>query len=69
IVLMASSEYTNNEIERVLQISGETITKWRNRYTANEKELAKTEEESPRKLRKAIEKVRHTPIGYHSDDK
>ena len=57
IVLMASSGYTNNEIERKLQISGETITKWRNRYASNEKELASTEEENPRKLRKAIEKV------------
>ena len=57
IVLMASSEYTNNEIERELQVSGEMITKWRNRYAANEKELATTEEENPRKLRKAIEKV------------
>ena len=57
IVLMASCGYSNNEIERKLRISGETITKWRNRYAANEKELATIEEETPRKLRKAIEKV------------
>jgi len=57
IVLMANSGYTNNEMERELQISGETITKWRNRYAANEKELATVEEENPRKLRKVIEKV------------
>jgi len=57
IVLMANSGYSNNEMERKLQISGETITKWRNRYAANEKELATIEEENPRKLRNAIEKT------------
>jgi len=57
IVLLANNGYSNNEIERKLQISGETITKWRNRYAANEAELSTTEEENPRKLRKAIEKV------------
>ena len=57
IVLMAGAGYSNNEIERKLAISGETITKWRNRYGANKKELAKTEEENPRKLRNKIEKV------------
>jgi len=57
IVLMAGKGYSNNEIERILAISGETITKWRNRYAANEKELSKIEEENPRKLRNNIEKV------------
>ena len=57
IVLLASKGYTNNEIERTLTISGETITKWRNRYAANEIELTKTEEENPRKLRSIIEKI------------
>ena len=57
IVLMASNGYSNNEIERKLQISGETITKWRNRYAANEKELATIEEENPRILRNTIEKT------------
>jgi putative transposase len=57
IVLMASRGYTNNDIERMLMISGETITKWRNRYASNENEFAKTEEENPRKLRSNIEKV------------
>lgn len=57
IVLLASNGYSNNEMERFLKISGETITKWRNRYAAKEKELAKTEEENPRKLRSNIEKV------------
>ena len=41
----------------MLQIAGETITKWRNRYAANENELAKTEEDNPRKLRSVIEKI------------
>jgi putative transposase len=57
IVLKASEGMSNNEIERTLSISGETVTKWRNRYAENETELAKTEEENPRKLRNKIEKV------------
>lgn len=57
IVILASQGHSNNELERRLCISGETITKWRNRYAANEKELLKIEEENPRKLRSAIEKV------------
>ena len=57
IVLMASQGLSNNEIERQLQISGETITKWRNRYAAKEKELTTVEVENPRKLRNAIEKT------------
>ena len=57
IVLLASKGYSNNDIERMLMISGETITKWRNRYAANENELRKTEEENPRKLRSNIEKI------------
>ena len=57
IVLLASKGYSNNEIERMLKISGETITKWRNRYVANENELRKVEEETPRKLRSNIEKI------------
>jgi putative transposase len=57
IVLMASKGYSNNKIERMLSISGETITKWRNRYAANEPELTKIEVENPRKLRSTIEKV------------
>ena len=57
IVLMANDGLSNNDIERILLISGETITKWRNRYATNETELLKTEEENPRKLRSKIEKV------------
>ena len=41
----------------MLKLSGETITKWRNRYAANESELCKTEKENPRKLRSVIEKI------------
>lgn len=57
IVLLSNSGYSNNDIERMNEYSGEVITRWRNRYAASEKELAKTEEESPRKLRSVIEKV------------
>ena len=47
----------NNEIERTMKIDSEMVTLWRNRYVAAEKELAITEEENPRKLRKVIEKL------------
>lgn len=57
IVLLANKGCTNNEIERELMINGETVTKWRNRYAANENEFKKVEEENPRKLRNSIEKV------------
>ena len=57
IVLLASEGYSNNDIERMRKIHGETITKWRNRYAANENELKKIEEENPRKLRSLIEKI------------
>ena len=57
IVLMASSGKSNNEIERILKIRGETVTKWRNRFAGNAIELAKLEEENPLKLRSSIEKV------------
>ena len=57
IILLASQGNSNNKIERMLNIHGETVTKWRNRYAGAEKELALTEEENPQKLRSAIEKV------------
>jgi putative transposase len=57
IILLASKGKSNNEIERTMQIGGEMITLWRNRFAAAENELAKTEAENPRKLRSVIEKL------------
>jgi len=57
IVLLASDGYSNNDIERMIELSGEAISRWRNRYATNEKELEKTEEENSRKLRSVIEKI------------
>ena len=57
IILQASQGYSNNAIEGILEIHGETITKWRNRYASAEQELALIESENPRKLRSLIEKT------------
>lgn len=57
IVLLANSGETNNSIERKLSISGETVTKWRNRYAKSHEEVIRIETESPRKLRSAIESI------------
>jgi len=57
IILLASKGKSNNEIERTMQIGGEMITLWRNRFAAAENELALTEAENPRKLRSVIEKL------------
>lgn len=55
IVLLANSGESNNSIEKKLGISGETVTKWRNRYANSHKEIMRTDAESPRKLRSVIE--------------
>ena len=57
IIIMASQGNSNNEIERTIGICGLTVTKWRNRYAAAEKELAITEADNPRKLRSVIERL------------
>jgi putative transposase len=57
IVLLANQGYSNNDIERMMGIQGQTITKWRNRYSSAGQELTMTEKESPRKLRSLIEKT------------
>lgn len=57
IVFLANSGESNNGIERKLAISGETVTKWRDKYASCYEEIARIETETPRKLRKAIEKV------------
>jgi transposase len=57
IILLASEGNSNNTIERTMQISGETVTQWRNRYAQAGKELALIESENPRNLRASIEKV------------
>ena len=57
IVLLADQGESNNSIERTMQLSGETVTKWRNRYSQAHEELVRVEKEEPRKLRATIEKV------------
>lgn len=57
IVLPANGGESNNSIERELGISGETVTKWRNRYAESHEEITKTETETPKKMRTAIEAV------------
>jgi transposase len=57
IVLLANNGKTNNEIEKLMGINGETVTKWRNRFASSQIELIKIETENPLKLREAIEKT------------
>ena len=57
IILRASDGESNIEISRQMQMNRENVTKWRNRYAAASEELAKTEAETPRKLRGIIESV------------
>jgi len=57
IILQSNENKSNNAIERDMGINGETVTKWRNRYAAAEKELSAMETESPLKLRSQIIKV------------
>ncbi len=57
IILMANAGRTNNAIEKEMGINGETVTKWRNRYSAAQEELGKTEAEEPRKLRQSVNLV------------
>ena len=55
IIILASQGNSNNKIERIMGICGLTVTKWRNRYAAAEKELSLIEANNPRKLRTVIE--------------
>jgi putative transposase len=57
IILLAEKGESNNRIEKVLQIHGETVTQWRNRYAQAHEELVRVEKEEPRKFRAAIEKT------------
>jgi transposase len=54
IVRLANQGNTNNSIESAMGIHGETVTQWRNRFAAAEKELSTIEADDPRKLRAAI---------------
>ena len=57
IILLSNEGETNNSIEWKMQISGENVTRWRNRYAGSQQELAKLEAETPKKLRAAIKNV------------
>ena len=57
IILLANEGASNNRIMRTMGISGETVTKWRNRYAASERELSTIEADQPQKLRATMEKT------------
>lgn len=57
IILLANDGETNNSIERKLNMDGETVTKWRNKYASVHEEMEKIEKETPNKLRDFIEKT------------
>ena len=57
IIMLAYEGYSNNAIERIMEIHGETVTKWRTRYASAYQELAATETENSRKLRERIETI------------
>ena len=57
IVVLAKEGKSNNEIERLMGITGKKVTHWRNKYNEKQEEINRTEEESPQKLRRKIEEV------------
>ena len=57
IILKASEGKSNNAIEREMELNGETVKIWRDRYGEQKEELRRTETESPHKMRRLIEKI------------
>jgi len=57
IILLADRGESNNGIERAMRLCGNTITKWRDRYSQAREELARVEKDEPRKLHATIEKI------------
>jgi putative transposase len=55
IILQANEGKSNNEIEKIMGITGKKVTRWRNRYSEKAEELQRIELESPQKLRSKIE--------------
>jgi len=57
IVLKAAKGWTNNSIEKDMDLDPTTVKRWRDRYSAQYEQLKHTEAETPRKLRSMIEKI------------
>jgi len=57
IIVLANEGKSNNEIEKEMGITGKKVTHWRNKYSQNQGEIKRTEEESPHKMREKIKEV------------
>ena len=57
IILLANSGYGNHQIERELQITNNSVIKWRNRYNEKTAYLQNIEEKTPLKLKSEIKKI------------
>jgi putative transposase len=57
IVLMSAEGWTNNAIERELQLGTKTAKRWRDRYSSQSEVLKRTETEAPHKMRSLIENI------------
>ena len=57
IVLMAANGCGNNTIEKDMGLDPKTVKLWRDRYSGQYKELKRIEEETPHKMRSAINKI------------
>ena len=57
IILLGKAGLSNSAISQKVGLNRESVIKWRNRYASAKEELAKTEAETPKKLRGLIEKT------------
>jgi len=57
IIIRASEGESTRSISRAIKMDKGSVREWRNRYASANEELAKTEAETPKKLRGLIEKV------------
>ena len=57
IILRASDGESTRSISRAIKMDKGSVREWRNRYASASEELAKTEAETPKKIRGMIEKV------------
>ena len=57
IILMAAKGWSNNAIERNLNINAKTVKQWRDRYGIQYEELQRIQAETPHKMRSAIQKI------------
>ena len=57
VILYAAKGWGNNRIEGTMDLSPQTVKRWRDRYNSQFEELKKIEAEAPHKLRSTIEKI------------